>query len=163
MPAGLGLVLTYAHRYDDAIDAFKEALKLERDLVAGHRDLAGAYRLKGLGELAVEESRLTMKFGDPSGRSSLARSYLVAGRKPEAEALLKELVVQRERSPGGARGIAVVFAALGRPDEACRWLEQAFKEHDPNLVFLTTDPELETLHADARFKDLVRRVGIPQK
>jgi len=163
MLAGLGQTLTYARRYDDAIEAFKQAFALEPDLAAGHRDLAAAYRLKGLGDLAIEESRRTIKSGEPSGRASLAQSYLVAGRKADALAVLKELIEEGSQSRGEARGIAIVFAALGDANQACQWLEQAFKEKDPNLVFLSTGPEFETLRADARFEDLVRRVGIPAR
>jgi tetratricopeptide (TPR) repeat protein len=163
IPAGLGLVLTYAHRYDEAIAAFKQALTLEPDFISAHRDLASVYRLKGLGDLAIAESRQTIALGEPTGRASLAQSYLVAGRRGDAVALLKELVDQREQSRGGARGIALVFAALGDATQACSWLEQAFKARDPNLVFLDTDPGFDSLRADPRFTDLVRRVGIPER
>ena len=66
-----------------------------------------------------------------------------------------ELVDESKRSNRGALGVAAASAALGETDQALRWLEEAYKEHDPNMVFLSTGPEFQGLRADARFKDLV--------
>ena len=163
IPAGLGLILTYAHHYDQAIEAFKKALDIDTNFVAAHRDLASAYRLKGMGDLAIQESRATIGGKEPSGSSSLAQSYVVAGRRADAVALLRKLEDPNNRSRGGALGVAAVCAALGETNQAFVWLEKAYRERDPNMVFLNTGPEFEGLRADARFKDLVRRVGIPAR
>lgn len=46
-------------------------------------------------------------------------------------------------------------------DSTFAWLEEAYKQHDLNLVFLKVWPEFDSLHSDPRFQDLVRRIGIP--
>ena len=163
IPAGLGQILTYAHRYDEAIEALSQTLKIEPNFVAAHRDLAVVYRLKGMGDLAIQESLATIAKQEPSGPSSLAQSYVVAGRRADAVALLGQLEDQSNRLHRGALGVAAVFAALGETNRAFDWLEKAYKAREPNMVFLTTGPEFEGLRADARFKDLVRRVGIPAR
>ena len=44
---------------------------------------------------------------------------------------------------------------------AFTYLEKAFRDRDDGLVYLKVTPRLDSVRADPRFKDLVRRVGLP--
>jgi hypothetical protein len=57
--------------------------------------------------------------------------------------------------------IATAFAAMGEKDQAFIWLEESYNEHDPDLTVLNALPFFDTLRGDPRFRDLVRRIGIP--
>jgi TolB-like protein/tetratricopeptide (TPR) repeat protein len=161
IPTRLGVVLINARRFDEAIEAFRKALALEPDFVQAHHYLAQAYRMKGMGDLAIAEGRRLIELGDVSGRALLAQSYAATGRKAEATVLLTELVKEATTSPGKSYGVAAVFAALRDNDQAFVWLERAYKERDGNLLSLVVALEFDGLRADPRFKDLVRRIGIP--
>ena len=58
--------------------------------------------------------------------------------------------------------IATIFASLNEPDHAFDALQKAYEEHDYNLFRLKTDPRLESLHKDARYIDLLHRIGLTQ-
>jgi hypothetical protein len=51
--------------------------------------------------------------------------------------------------------------ALGRRDEAFRWLERAYREHSHSLVLLPVDPQLAPLRGDPRYRALLGRVFPP--
>ncbi len=51
---------------------------------------------------------------------------------------------------------------LGENDEAFAWLERAYQEQSNILQFLKVHPYFDPLRDDARFKDLLRRVGLDQ-
>jgi hypothetical protein len=55
---------------------------------------------------------------------------------------------------------AVIHAGLGEIDVAFDWLETAYRIRDGSLFWLSGAPGLDPLHADARFADLVHRVGV---
>ena len=55
---------------------------------------------------------------------------------------------------------ALIHAGLGERDEAFRRLEAAHEERYPWLVLLRVEPRLDSLRADPRFADLVRRVAL---
>ena len=55
---------------------------------------------------------------------------------------------------------ALICAGLGEKDRALEWLERVFQEHSSGMVKLKVDPRLDPLRRDARFIDLVRRVGL---
>lgn len=57
--------------------------------------------------------------------------------------------------------IARYHAALGETERAHGLLELARDENAGTLVFLGVDPLLDTLRADARFRELEHHIGIP--
>jgi hypothetical protein len=56
----------------------------------------------------------------------------------------------------------VAWAYLGSRDndQAMLWLEKAYAEHANELVTVKVHPVFDPVRDDARFKDLVRRVGL---
>jgi hypothetical protein len=62
--------------------------------------------------------------------------------------------------------LADAYAVLGDKDRAFYWLSQAIAHRDAiaagePATSLGTDPMLESLRTDPRFKDLMHRIGLP--
>ena len=51
---------------------------------------------------------------------------------------------------------------MGDKDAAFAELEKAYQHHDWFLQRLKVDPFMDTLRADARFKDLLKRLNLPE-
>jgi len=49
---------------------------------------------------------------------------------------------------------------LGEPERALLWLQFAYRQRDPGLVYLAADPLFDGVRPDPRFQDLTRRVGL---
>ena len=58
--------------------------------------------------------------------------------------------------------IATFYARLGRKDEAIQWLEKGFEERDGLMTVIGVAWELDNLRSDERFKQLMRRMGLPE-
>ena len=56
--------------------------------------------------------------------------------------------------------VAAIYAVLGDKDRAFEWFETAYEERSALMAFLKVDPGLNTIRADARFADLLRRVDL---
>ena len=54
----------------------------------------------------------------------------------------------------------MAYAGLDLRDEAVQWLERGADELDPWVTALNIDPAFEALRTDARFAQLVRRIGL---
>ena len=56
---------------------------------------------------------------------------------------------------------ARAHARVGDKDEAFRYLDAAFADKSPGLVFLKVDRAWDQIRNDARFRDAVKRIGFP--
>jgi len=62
-----------------------------------------------------------------------------------------------------ANYFAQLYGDLGNFDEAFKWLEKAYAERCSWLVMMNVDDNMYgSLRVDPRFKEMVRRVGLPQ-
>ena len=71
--------------------------------------------------------------------------------------MLKDLSKRRYVSPFL---IAMVYAGLDDKNAALEWLEKAYEVREGALRTIKVDPKLDNLRAEARFQDLLRRVGL---
>jgi hypothetical protein len=57
--------------------------------------------------------------------------------------------------------LAGFWTQSGETDKAFALLEKAYEEHDDGMLRLK-DPIFDPIKSDPRYKDLLRRVGLPQ-
>jgi tetratricopeptide (TPR) repeat protein len=81
-----------------------------------------------------------------------------AGDKLAMERIVMELGDSGHRyvSP---YNVARVYGAIDDKQRALEWLERAYQEHNPDLIELTREPSFESLRSDAKFRQLVERIG----
>jgi hypothetical protein len=57
--------------------------------------------------------------------------------------------------------IATIYAGLGDRTKTFEYLEKAYQARVPYLVYIAVDPHFDDFRTDPRFRDLVRRIGLP--
>ena len=82
--------------------------------------------------------------------------------RPEAVAILDELFALSQKRYVSPASIATIYAGLGDRDRAFEWLDEAYRERSAYMVRLKTDPRLDRIRTDPRFRDLIRRGGLPE-
>ena len=90
----------------------------------------------------------------------LGHAYAVAGRKGDAEAVLKELSGAATKRYVPPYPVAAIYVGLGRFDEAFAWFERAYEGRDSWMAYLAIDPRMDVLRADPRYADLTRRLKL---
>jgi serine/threonine protein kinase len=88
----------------------------------------------------------------------LAMVYSAFGRGTESNTALHTL--EETFAARDPYGIAEVHAYRGEVDDAFRWLDRAYRDHDAGMLGVMTDPLLRTLHGDPRFQALLSRMGL---
>jgi serine/threonine-protein kinase len=157
--ANVGNLHCMAGRFDQAREAVRIALDLDPENEWAHRVNARLYAIDGRYQEAIAE--VEPWSDSKTSLSDLGCFYAWAGMEDEARRVIEELERRSRTEWVPPTQIGLVYAALGDADQAIRWLERAFEEIDPDLTFLNRDPFYDAIRDDPRFKDLVRRIGIP--
>ncbi|HEX8368741.1 MAG TPA: protein kinase [Pyrinomonadaceae bacterium] len=157
-----GLVLYFAGRYDEAIKILRETLEFDPDFSFAHLYLGYNYSANGMFAEAIEAYRKAFSLGQetPSNKIYLGAAYARAGEREKAQAILGEL--ETGESYVSPAELAVLYTALDDREKAFASLEKAFALHDLQLQYLATDPAFKSLRDDARFTDLLEKIGLPQ-
>jgi len=72
--------------------------------------------------------------------------------------LLRDIEKRSIGNSSNASEIAMIYASLGDADRAMSWLEKGYEDRFNPGVLLR--PGFDPLRSDARFKELVQRVGL---
>ncbi len=148
-------------RYEDALAQARKALDMDREFgLAAYWRLLCLIQLRRLDEaFALIESMRSEE--DILGVQMLLAVACARAGQPDAarEHFDHSLRIAEERYVPPYY-FAMAAAAMGDPEQAFAWLEKAYLEHSSWLPWLKHDPMADSLRHDARFADLLRRVGM---
>jgi tetratricopeptide (TPR) repeat protein len=163
--------LYLARRLDEAAERLERIVEAQPTYLYARHMLAKVYmQQRRYPEAAVEFERWLAERGEPAEFGSafaqpaeglLGFVHAATGRRAEALALLEEI---QERSKPGSQwplGVAIIYMGLGETDQAFGWFDRAIKGRRADL-WMKVDPLYDPLRSDARFDDLLRRIGFPE-
>ena len=153
---GMGMILFYARRYNEALSWFERALELDPRYYWSQLRLAQTLEAMGKNRDALADFE---KLG-PGAQIFLARSQALNGNLAEARRGLAQVLADRTKSAELAYEIALVYLGLQQNEEALEWLKKAYDGRAYHMIYLKIDPRLDPLRNDPRFTDLVRRIGL---
>ena len=152
----------YARQYDRALQQCRAVLELDPNWSSAHECLGDAYTAKGNFTQAIAECQQAAAGSgdDPVRLAGLARSYALAGKEADARKILAQMNKVSKTEYIAPYFFAIIEGALGDKDQAFAWLEKGFNGRDPYLARLRVDVAMDPLRSDARFKMLMRRMGL---
>ncbi|HMB28935.1 MAG TPA: tetratricopeptide repeat protein, partial [Blastocatellia bacterium] len=158
----VGQVLYRARRYDQAIAALRKTLDLEPNFTAAHYYLGQCHLMRGNHDEAMAEFERALEIAPntPDFIAMIGYTHAVAGRRDQARRCLTELDESALGRYVPPFCYATIYAALGEPDLAFKWMEKSHEDRDPRVRTLKTDPLFDVLLADQRFAELMRRAGL---
>jgi tetratricopeptide (TPR) repeat protein len=149
-----------ARKYDRAIEYFRKTLEMDSNFVIARVDLALVYAQQREFSRALAELQKARQLQDDRYvLSEVGYVFALSGRRQEAQKVLSDLTVVSEQRYIFPTDYALIYAGLGDKDEAFEWLEKSYREGGL-LVGLKVDPCWDNLRTDARFADLMKRVGL---
>ena len=152
----------YARRYDQAISVYRKALETD-PTVAGHCTWSSlAYQQKSRFPEAIAAAKQASEASpnEMLPRAVLARAYGLMGNKAEAQKVLDHFRDVSKRRFISEYDFAIANSGWN-PEEALAWLEKGYQNRAGLLVYLGVDSSFDELRSDPRFRDLIRRIGIP--
>jgi TolB-like protein/DNA-binding winged helix-turn-helix (wHTH) protein/tetratricopeptide (TPR) repeat protein len=169
MPAKSHLALTYyyARQYDAAAEEYRLLLTDDPDRPGAHLGMSEVLLKMGKENEAIEEWKKALRLtGNDGAAEELGRTYAQKGFRAAQEAILRSelqaLTQIAEHNFVSPMEFAYRFAVLNDKDAAFSWLEKAYRERSPQLFNLDVDPDYDNLRSDARYRDMLSRLHLPQ-
>src|SRR5215471_280584 len=151
-----------ARRYDEAIAECRKVLDLEPGFQSSEACILMSLNKKGMAAEARSEAQRFLaghnRAGSMPGIDAADPAQAMRNLDLDSIGMMKQM--QQTRYVG-SYGFASLYADLGDRDNAFKWLETAFQERERVMVVLKVHPLFDPIRDDPRFRDLVRRVGLP--
>jgi DNA-binding winged helix-turn-helix (wHTH) protein len=147
-------------RYEETIEWANKTLAIDPAHPHAREFLAGAYLKKGDFNQWLDESIAhAQSHGVPASTfEPLREAYATGGPASLSRLFLERASRQPQAFP--PMQLAIHYAAIGDMDSAFQHLERAIDSRDPSLVYLAVGPQWDSLRADPRFLQCLRRMGL---
>lgn len=168
--ADLGLAYYFARQYQQAIETCQKTSEMDPSFLPPQWYLADAYHEMGM---TADEVRVFAHFTslayaagpkltpDRDWGQVLEGAYQAGGYQGYLKAMLKEFQVAERPDQAPPERLATTYLLLGQRDKALSTLEQSYRQHAPNIIYLKADPYYDSLRTDTRFEALERKLGLP--
>jgi len=149
------------HQYDRAIQQISQTLEMDANYPPARETLGLIYEQQGRTReaLAEFESAASLSHGE-YGLGSLGHIYAEQGRKGDVRRVLQLLAARSRQTYVSPYETALVFAGLGRKDQALEYLKRAYAERSLSMPWLRFDPRLAKVREEPRYQEFVRSLGL---
>jgi tetratricopeptide (TPR) repeat protein len=151
-----------ARRYDDAIAQANKALEFDSTFARARYWRGLSYEHLSRPADAIREfQQLSARAPLSLHLAALGHAYAVGGYREKAQQVLKQLQARSDTGYVSPFDFATLYAGLGDRSRTLEWLEKAYQRRVPYMIYLAVDPQFDDFRAEPRFRDLVRRIGLP--
>jgi TolB-like protein/Flp pilus assembly protein TadD len=155
--SGLEYLFYVGGRYEDAQAALQKALDLNPRATYVHLTMGEALIVEGKPQQALAEiEKEPIEWGKLTGQ---ALAYHALGHEQDSNAALASLI--EKYGSAGAFQIAQIYAYRRDSDRSFEWLERAYKQRDPGLPEIKTDPLFTNLRRDPKYTELFKKMNLP--
>ena len=159
----IGDTLLLSRQYDEAIAQYKRVLSLDPNFAYARFNLGWGYCVKGMYQEAIVELRKSLELSnDPAAIGYLGLSLAKSGRRDEAMKLLNQLKRESAERYVPSFAFALIYIGLNEKEEAFVWLEKGVAERSSYASSYAIDPVLDDLRSDPRFKEMLKRLNLPE-
>lgn len=156
-----GQFLLHAGKTDEALVQLQKTFELEPNFWMPHLFASSAYIEKKMYNEAITAANKATELSFAQTISIAYEGYALAksGKQDKAKEVLNKLLKLSTERFVPPYHIALIYNGLGEKDKTFEWLEKGYEQHDPKMTFLKVEPKWDNLRSDARFTNLMKRIG----
>jgi tetratricopeptide (TPR) repeat protein len=157
------LNLFIARRFDEAVSAAHEALRIDPSSLVAQGNLAPILVVMGKYKEGVENYKLSYTLlGINEAVDALDSGFAKGGYIGALNKAAEALVERTKTTYVSPFFIAELYSLTKNKESTMEWIDRAFKEHDPNLIYLL-QPTYDILRDDPRFQGIAKKMNLPYK
>jgi tetratricopeptide (TPR) repeat protein len=159
----LAHALLNAHQEEHAIEQYGKMLDFNPRDSRAYAGLGSVYEAVGRNDEAISAYLKAASLdGESAERVEVFRNaYKAGGLKGYWKKRLDYLKEQSKRERVSPRTFALYYAHAGEKEQALEWLEKAYHQHTPRLVWLRAERTWDPLRGDPRYQAILRRMNFP--
>jgi len=169
-PVSLVILNNIAENYiergdmNPAQEECKRELEVDPNFFAAYQTLCILYSIQGRLPEALAAAQKSVELSNRLNGSLALLGFVQgkSGRRDAAQAVIAELEKRYSLKQADGRDIAIVYMGLDQRDKVFEWLEKSYQNRSYFMATLRLEPLFEPLRSDPRWKELFRRVGLPQ-
>jgi serine/threonine-protein kinase len=162
--SNLGTAYYYQHRFHDAALNYEKSVQMNDKDYSNWGNLGEAYYLDGQRTkshdafehaIAIAKGELAVNNRDPELLKALANYSCMVDDRAHSLAYISQAVEYSKSDKDSLFSAAIIYNHMGDKGQALEWLGKALRAgYSPGMV--RQQPDLDNLHGDARFEDLLK-------
>ncbi len=149
-----------AGQFEEAVNMMKNLIEMDPKLARLRWTLGDMYEKNGMFPKAIEQYQkgVALSGRNPMLLSLLASAYAGSGRTGEAEKLLVEI---KQKWGEDTFLFALVYARMGRKEDAIRELQRDAQGSGPSLSLYRSEWRFDSVRSDPRFQAILKQLHYP--
>ena len=161
-PLALPRIYVWARQYDAALAATLLQLEANPRDPEFHHLLSWIYRCKGLyTQAALEWEKELSLSGDEKSAASVRRAFQRNGFKGAVDWQLRQMKKNLATHSVSLFDFACWSAQLGEREKTLASLEEAYRQHSVDVLWIQSEPAFDFLHSDERYRAIIKGIGLP--
>jgi TolB-like protein/DNA-binding winged helix-turn-helix (wHTH) protein/Tfp pilus assembly protein PilF len=161
-PGTLAKMYISARQYDNALADLKVKLDASPRNPEWLITTMDAYRRKGdFKEAAEYWARFYEVTGQKQAAIGVRRAFQRGGAHGFSRWQLNARLKDAQAGNEWPQDIANYYAQLGEKEEALSWLEESYRQHVKDVLWIQNDPAYDFLHKEPRYRALIQNIGLP--
>jgi tetratricopeptide (TPR) repeat protein len=156
----LGRDYCFSGKYEEEIEAYKQAIMINPDFALVHNNLGAAYGRSGKYEEAIESLKQAIRI-DPDhvkAHNNLGITYSELGKYEEAIESYKQAIRIDPDSADVHYNLACCYSLLGNANKALESLGKAIDLGYNDIKYMENDSDLDGLRDEADYKKLINKL-----
>lgn len=158
----LPLYYLRARQYDAALREALPRLEVTPGDVLLNLTLFHIYRCKGMDKEAAQFFEKALRLmGEKDSAESARHAFQQGGYKAMAAWQIRNLEKKSASHYVSPVDLAWWYAQLVQREKTLSLLEEGYRQHSPQLLYIQCDSAYDFLHSDLRYRSLIQRIGLP--
>ena len=117
--------------------------------------------MKGMYKESQEELEEGLRLeGKPEAAAAAHQAWIRGGEKAVEQWGAENIKARARQGYVYAFSMASTIAFTGDKEQTLKYLEQAYREHDPDMIKVQNEPLFDFLHSDPRYRALLKKIGL---